>query len=56
MCSHSTKVFVNNNMDPRHCVPSSSKTYKWDAWVKGELVVYMDSLIIYIVNSKEVLQ
>ncbi len=56
MCSPGTEVFINNEMTPRHCVPSSSKTYKWNTWVKGELVVYKDSLIIHIVNDKEVLR
>lgn len=56
MCSPGTEVFIDKEMTPHHCVSSSSKTYKWDKWIKGELIVYSDSLIIHIVNGKEVLQ
>ncbi|GAA3620753.1 3-keto-disaccharide hydrolase [Flavivirga jejuensis] len=50
------EFFVNNEMTPQHCVSSSSNTYKWDEWIKGEIIVYRDSLITHIVNGKEVLQ
>lgn len=56
MCSPGTEVIYNNVMDPRHCIPSSSKTYKWDEWVSGELIVYRDSLVIHKVNGEIVLQ
>jgi len=56
MCSPATEVFFKGKMDPRHCIPSISKTYKWNEWVKGELVVYKDSLVIHKVNGKEVLR
>ncbi|MET2985715.1 3-keto-disaccharide hydrolase [Aureibaculum conchae] len=56
MCSPGTEVFVDDKMDPRHCVQSTSKTYKWNEWVKGELIVYSDSLVIHKVNGKEVLK
>lgn len=56
MCSPGTEVFYNGEMDPRHCIPSSSDTYPWDEWVSGELIVYRDSLIIHLVNGDTVLQ
>ncbi len=56
MCSPGTEVFFNGEMDPRHCINSSSKTYNWDEWVSGELIVYKDSLIIHIVNGEKVLE
>ena len=56
MCSPGTDVFFNNEKDPRHCINSSSKTYKWNEWVKGELIVYKDSLVIHKVNGEEVLR
>jgi len=56
MCSPSTEVIFNGKMDPRHCISSSSKTYKWNEWVSGELIVYKDSLVIHKVNGKEVLR
>ncbi len=56
MCSPGTEVFFKNKMDARHCINSSSKTYKWDEWVTGELIVYGDSLVTHIVNGDTVLQ
>lgn len=56
MCSPGTDVFYNNEKDPRHCINSTSKTYAWDEWVSGELMVYRDSLIMHIVNGDTVLQ
>ncbi len=56
MCSPGTDVFFNGEKDPRHCINSSSKTYKWDEWVAGELIVYRDSLVIHKVNGETVLQ
>lgn len=56
MCSPGTEVFYNGEMDPRHCIPSSSDTYTWDQWVSGELIVYRDSLVIHLVNGDTVLQ
>jgi len=56
MCSPGTDVFYNGEIDPRHCINSSSDTYDWDEWVSGELIVYSDSLVIHKVNGEEVLQ
>jgi hypothetical protein len=56
MCSPGTEVFFNGEMYPRHCINSSSKTYNWDEWVSGELIVYGDSLVIHIVNGEKVLE
>ncbi len=56
MCSPATEVIFNGKMDPRHCISSTSKTYKWDTWVNGELIVYKDSLVIHKVNNTEVLR
>ncbi|MBA7523736.1 hypothetical protein ES705_15869 [subsurface metagenome] len=56
MCSPGTEVFYNDEMDPRHCINSSSETYMLDEWVSGELIVYGDSLVIHVVNSDTVLQ
>jgi len=56
MCSPDTEVIFEGKIDPRHCIPSSSKTYKWNEWVQGELIVYADSLVIHKVNGKEVLR
>ena len=55
MCSPGTEVYFEGAMDPRHCINSDSKTYAWDEWVQGDLVVYGDSLVIHKVNGETVL-
>lgn len=56
MCSPGTEVFFKGVMEPQHCINSSSKTYEWNEWVRGELIVYRDSLVIHVVNGDTVLQ
>ena len=56
MCSPGTEVFFKGEMDPHHCINSSSKTYNWDEWMSGELIVYGDSLVIHMVNGEKVLE
>jgi hypothetical protein len=56
MCSPGTEVFFKGDLYPQHCINSSSKTYDWNEWVTGELIVYRDSLVIHIVNGEKVLE
>lgn len=56
MCSPGTEVYFEGEKYPQHCINSSSKTYDWNVWVTGELIVYSDSLVIHKVNGKTVLQ
>lgn len=56
MCSPGTEVFFEGEMDPRHCINSSSDTYAWDDWVSADLIVYGDSLVIHKVNGENVLE
>ncbi len=56
MCSPGTEVFFNGEMDPRHCINSTSPTFKWDEWVRADLIVFGDSLVIHMVNGDTVLQ
>lgn len=56
MCSPGTEVFFEGEMDPRHCINSSSETYPWDEWVSAELIVYGDSLVIHLINGDTVLR
>ncbi len=56
MCSPGTDVVFQGKIDSRHCIPSSSKTYDGDQWVKGEIIVLGDSLITHIINGDTVLQ
>jgi hypothetical protein len=56
MCSPGTHIVYNGQLDTRHCINSSSKTYDGDQWVKGELIVLGDSLVTHIINGDTVLR
>jgi hypothetical protein len=56
MCSPGTDVVFNGKIDERHCINSTSKTYKPGQWVRAEIMVYGDSLVKHIVNGDTVLQ
>lgn len=56
MCSPGTDVVFEGKIDPRHCINSSAPTFKWDQWVKADLIVFGDSLVIHMINGDTVLQ
>jgi hypothetical protein len=56
MCSPGTNIVYKGKLDERHCIESSSKTYRPDEWVTAELVVLGDSLVTHIINGDTVLQ
>ncbi|MGB3586136.1 MAG: DUF1080 domain-containing protein [Tunicatimonas sp.] len=56
MCSPGTDVVYEGQIDPRHCISSSSETYDGDQWVQAELIVLGDSLVTHIINGDTVLQ
>ena len=56
MCSPGTDVVYEGQIDPRHCIPSTSETYDGEQWVRAEAIVLGDSLITHIINGDTVLQ
>lgn len=56
MCSPGTDIIYEGKIDSRHCIESTSKTYKKDEWVTAELIVMGDSLITHLINGDTVLQ
>ena len=56
MCSPGTDVVFEGEVDPRHCISSTSDTYFGDQWVKAEMIVLGDSLVTHIINGEEVLR
>jgi hypothetical protein len=56
MCSPGTHVVYQGQLDERHCIESSSKTYDGDQWVKAELIVQGDARIVHIINGDTVLR
>jgi hypothetical protein len=55
MCSPGTDVIFEGKIDERHCINSTSPTFKWDEWVKAELIVFGDSIVHHLVNGDTVL-
>ena len=56
MCSPGTEIFFEGSLYPSHCLSSSSPTFDWNEWVKADLIVYGDSMIIHMVNGDTVLR
>lgn len=56
MCSPGTEVVYDGKIFPGHCINSTSETYFGDQWVKAELIVFGDSLVIHAINGDMVLQ
>ena len=56
MCSPGTHVVYEEELDTRHCINSTSETYFGDQWVKAEIEVYGDSLVIHRIEGDEVLR
>jgi hypothetical protein len=55
MCSPGTDVVFEGKIDERHCINSTAPTFKWDEWVKAELIVFGDSIVHHLVNGDTVL-
>lgn len=55
-CTPSTHIYRDGELITRHVVESSAKTYPWNEWVSGELIVNKDQSIIHIVEGDTVLQ
>lgn len=55
LCSPGTIADINGKLDMAHCINASSKTYNGDVWVKGEAIVYGDSIIYHLIDGDTVL-
>lgn len=56
MCSPGTDIEYQGKVYDGHCLNSSSETFSPSEWVRAELVVLGDSLIMHIINGDTVLQ
>jgi len=56
MCSPGTDVVYQGQIDPRHCIESTSRTYEKGEWVRADLIVLGDSLVTHMINGDTVLQ
>jgi hypothetical protein len=56
LCTPGTNVVMNGQLETRHCVNSSSKTFDGDQWVRVEIEVHGGGAIVHRVNGETVLQ
>ncbi len=56
MCSPGTDIYYEGKKYDGHCLNSFSETYPADQWVKAELIVWHDSLVMHLINGDTVLQ
>lgn len=56
LCTPGTNVVMNGQLETRHCVSSSSKTFDGDQWVRAEIEVHGGGEIVHRVNGETVLR
>ena len=56
LCTPGTNVVMNGQLETRHCVSSSSKTFDGDQWVRVEVEVHGGGEIVHRVNGEIVLR
>ncbi len=56
LCTPGTDVVYQGSLFTPHCLPSSSKTYPGDQWVRAELIVRGSGVITHIVDGETVLE
>ena len=55
LCSPGTIADIDGKLATAHCVSAASKTYHGDQWVKGEAIVYGDSIVHHLIEGDTVL-
>lgn len=55
LCTPGTNVEMDGKLFTPHCINSKSETYHGDQWVKAEVLVLGDSMVMHYTNGKEVL-
>ncbi len=55
LCTPGTNVVMNDRLETRHCINSTSKTFDGDEWVRVEVEVHGDGMIKHFVNGEQVL-
>jgi len=56
LCTPGTNVVMDGQLVTKHCVNSTSKTYRGDQWVRVEAEVHGSREIVHRVNGEEVLR
>jgi hypothetical protein len=56
LCTPGTHVVMGGVLRTEHCIPSTSKTYDGDQWVRVEVLVHGDELVRHMVEGQVVLE
>lgn len=56
VCTPGTEVSVDGTRAESHCVEANGATFDGDQWVRADLIVLGDSVVVHIVNGDTVLQ
>jgi Domain of Unknown Function (DUF1080) len=56
LCTPGTNVVMNGQLETKHCINSSSKTFDGDQWVRAEIEVHGGGEIVHRVNGETVLR
>jgi hypothetical protein len=56
LCTPGTQFERDGKIITQHCTDSQSKTFNGDQWVRVELLVLADSLVVHYVNGEEVMR
>jgi hypothetical protein len=56
LCTPGTQFVKDGKVIKNHCIESNSKTFNGEQWVRVEVLVLGDSLVVHYVNGEEVLR
>jgi hypothetical protein len=56
LCTPGTQYVKDGKVIKTHCIESASPTFNGDQWVRVEVLVLADSLVVHYVNGEEVLR
>lgn len=56
LCTPGTQFVKDGKVIKTHCIESASATFNGDQWVRVEVLVLADSLVVHYVNGEEVLR
>ncbi|WP_086476988.1 3-keto-disaccharide hydrolase [Arenibacter amylolyticus] len=56
LCTPGTQYEKDGEIISRHCTNSNSKTFHGDQWVRVEVLVLRDSLVVHYANGEEVMR
>lgn len=55
VCTPGTHIYLKDDLEKKHCISSSSKTFHGDQWVQLEILVKNDEIISHKINGETVM-